>query len=126
MKWAWLAELGGNQKAGKLRDELVELVPSDAQEIIRSQTKRILDDRFELGDSEVILQLALFHLLVVVEPDYKSAYALRALAAALGLEKAAALRDEIEAELEPTDLIEAQQMAASLFKEKNWVVKLGK
>ena len=125
LKWTWLAELGGNQKAEKLRVELVELVPSDAQEIVRSQTKRILDDRFKSGDSQVILQLASFHLSVVVEPDYKSAYALRSLAAALGLEKAVELRDEIEVQLEPADLIEAQQMAASLFKEKNWVVELG-
>lgn len=123
LKWTWLAELGGNQKAEKLRVELVELVPSDAQEIVRSQTKRILDDRFKSGDSQVILQLASFHLSVVVEPDYISAYALRALAAALGLEKAVELRDEIEVQLAPADLIEAQRMAASLFREKNWVVE---
>ena len=123
LKWTWLAELGGNQKAEKLREELVELVPSDAQEIVRSQTKRILDDRFKSGDSQVILQLASFHLSVVVEPDYISAYALRALAAALGLEKAVELRDDIELQLAPADLIEAQRMAASLFAEKNWIVE---
>ena len=123
LKWAWLAEMGGNKKAEKLREELIELVPSDTQEIIRSQTKKMLDDRFQAGDSQVILQLASFHLSVVVEPDYKSAYALRALAAAIGVKTAVELRDEIESELVPADLIEAQQMAASLFKGKKWVIE---
>jgi hypothetical protein len=33
------------------------------------------------------------------------------------------LRNEIEAELEPADLIEAQQMAATLFAGKNWLIE---
>ena len=45
--------------------------------------------------------------------------------ASTGVNEAVELRDEIEVQLEPADLIEAQQMAASLFKEKNWVVELG-
>ena len=124
LKWVWLAKIGGSDKAPKLCEELLELVPVETQETVRIQVKKILDSRFENGDTRTILQLADYHLSVVVEPDYKSAYALRALAAAIGVQKAVELRDEIEGELEPIDLIEAQQMAAKLFTEKNWGIEV--
>lgn len=124
LKWAWLADVGGNAKASKLCEELVEIIPDDTKETIRLQVKKVLDSRFEEGDSKVILQLAEYHLSIVIEPDYKSAYALRALAAAIGVKKALELRNEIEAELEPADLIEAQQMAATLFAGKNWLIEV--
>ena len=123
LKWAWLAKMGGSDKASKLCEELLELVPAETQETVRMQVKKVLDSRFENGDSRVILQLADYHLSVVVEPDYKSAYALRALAAAIGIKQAVDLRNEIEGELEPADLIEAQKMAAGLFTEKAWLIE---
>lgn len=124
LKWVWLAKVGGNAKASKLCDELLKLVPGDTQETIRLQVKQALDSRFKEGDSKVILQLAQYHLSIVIEPDYISAYALRALAAAIGVKKAVELRNEIEGELEPVDLIEAQKMAAKLFDEKTWVIEV--
>ena len=124
LKWVWLAKMGGSDKASKLCEELLELVPAETQETVRMQVKKMLDSRFENGDSKVILQLADYHLSVVVEPDYKSAYALRALAAAIGIKQAVELRNEIEVELEPADLIEAQKMAANLFVEKTWVIEV--
>ena len=123
LKWAWLAKMGGSDKALKLCEELLELVPAETQETVRVQVKKMLDSRFKNGDSKVILQLADYHLSVVVEPDYKSAYALRALAAAIGIKQAVELRNEIEGELEPADLIEAQKMAAGLFTEKAWLIE---
>ena len=123
LKWAWLAGVGGNAKAPKISEELLELIPSETQETIRMQVKKALDSRFEKGDVKVILQLAQYHLGIAIEPDYKSAYALRALAAAIGVKKALELRDAIEGELEPADLIEAQQMAAMLFSEKSWMLE---
>ena len=124
LKWVWLAKVGGNAKASKLCEELLDLVPGDTQETIRLQVKKALDSRFKEGDTKVILQLAEYHLSIVIEPDYISAYALRALAAAIGVKKAVELRDEIEGELEPVDLIEAQKMAAKLFAEKTWVIEV--
>jgi uncharacterized protein len=124
LKWSWLAQMGGNTRASKLCEELLKVVPEDTQESVRMQVKKALDVRFETGDSRVILQLAEYHLSVVVEPDYKSAYALRALAAAIGMDKAVEMRNEIEGELEPADLIEAQKMAAKLFAEKTWVIEV--
>ena len=124
LKWAWLADVGGNAKASKLCEELLELIPGETQETILLQVKQVLDSRLKKGDSKVILQLAQYHLSIVIEPDYKSAYALRALAAAIGIQKAVEMRNEIEGELQPPDLIEAQKMAAKLFAEKTWVIEV--
>ena len=63
---------------------------------------------------------AQYNLTIVKEPDFKTSYALRALAAAIGIRSAMGLRDEVEAELESKDLMDAQQMAAKLYEETHW------
>lgn len=123
LKWAWLAELGGNGRASELREELVELIPEDQLELVRNEVKSILQKRINSGESVVILQMADYHLNVAAEPDYKNAYALRSVAAALNIKAALKLRDEIESELESSDLIEAQSIATKLFSSVTWFLE---
>ena len=123
LKWAWLAELGGNLRAAELRTELMEFVPEEELDKVRNRVKAVLQIRMEEGDSLVILQMANFHLSVLEEPDYKNAYALRSLAAAINIKTAGMLRDEIEPELEPKDLVEAQKIAKKLFADRTWVLE---
>ena len=87
LKWSWLAELGGISKATELRDDLTSLVPEETQDQVRAEILQILQKRLDEGDKNVILQLAQYHISVAVEADYKNAYALRALAAALNVKK---------------------------------------
>ena len=124
LKWAWLAELGGNVRAADLRAELVGLMPEEQLGPVRNRVKSVLQGRMDAGETVVILQMADYHLGVEAEPDYKNAYALRSLAAALSIENAGVLRDEVEAELEPEELIEAQTVATSLFSSTTWVIKV--
>ena len=126
LKWAWLAELGGNLRAAELRTELMEFVPEEELEKVRNRVKAVLQIRMEEGDSLVILQMANFHLSVLEEPDYKNAYALRSLAAAINIKTAGMLRDEIEPELELKDLVEAQTIAKKLFTDRTWVLETPK
>ena len=126
LKWAWLAELGGNLRAAELRTELMEFVPEEELEQVRNRVKAVLQIRMEEGDSLVILQMANFHLSVLEEPDYKNAYALRSLAAAINIKTAGMLRDEIEPELELKDLVEAQTIAKKLFTDRTWVLETPK
>ena len=121
LKWAWLAELGGNLRAIELREELIVLIPEDQIELVRQQVKDLLERRMVDGESLVILQMANFYLNVVAEPDYKQAYALRSLAAALNIKNAASLRDDIEPELDPEELIEAQAIAGEMFSITEWI-----
>jgi len=123
LKWAWLAELGGNLRAAELRTELIDLIPEEELDKVRDQVKAVLQSRMDAGDGLVILQMANFHLSVLAEPDYKNAYALRSLAAAINLKAAGSLRDEIEPELEPKDLVEAQTIAKKLFTDRTWVIE---
>lgn len=115
LKWSWLAELGGISKATELRDDLTSLVPEETQDQVRAEILQILQKRLDEGDKNVILQLAQYHISVAVEADYKNAYALRALAAALNVKNAFELRNEVEGELKAEDLTEAQDIAAKLF-----------
>ena len=126
LKWAWLSELGGNLRAAELRAELIDLIPEEELDKVRDQVKAVLQSRMDAGDGLVILQMANFHLSVLAEPDYKNAYALRSLAAAINLKAAGSLRDEIEPELEPKDLVEAQAIAKKLFTDRTWVLETPK
>jgi len=126
LKWAWLAGLGGNLRAAELRAELIGLIPEEELDKVRNQVKAVLQSRMDAGDSLVILQMANFHLSVLAEPDYKNAYALRSLAAAINIKAAGTLRDEIEPELEPKDLVEAQTIAKKFFADRTWVVETSK
>ena len=126
LKWAWLAELGGNLRAAELRAELIDLIPDEDLDRVRNQVKAILQSRMDAGDSLAILQMANFYLSVVAEPDYKNAYALRTLAAALNIQAAGILRDEIEQELEPKDLVAAQTIAKKLFTDRDWILETPK
>ena len=126
LKWAWLAELGGNLRAAELRGELIDLIPEEEIDKVRDQVKAVLQSRMAEGDGLVILQMANFHLTVLSEPDYKNAYALRSLAAAINVKAAGTLRDEIEPELEPKDLVEAQTIAKKLFGDRTWVLEMPK
>jgi TPR repeat protein len=120
LKWAFLAELGGIGKATDMRKGLVDVMPEATLDLVRAEVKKVLTQRFDASDRSVILQLAQYNLTIVKEPDLKTVYALRALAAAIGIRSAMELRDEIEAELEPKDLIDAQHMAAKLYEETRW------
>ena len=126
LKWAWLAELGGNLRAVELSAELIDLIPEEELDKVRNQVKAVLQSRMDAGDSLAILQMANFHLIVLAEPDYKNAYALRSLAAAINIKAAGTLRDEIEPELEPKDLVEAQTIAKKLFTDQTWVLETPK
>ena len=99
LKWAFLAELGGIRKATDMREELVGKMPEETLDLVRAEVKKVLTQRFDASDRSVILQLAQYNLTIIKEPDFKTSYALRALAAAIGIRSAMELRDEVEAEL---------------------------
>lgn len=121
LKWAWLAELGGNDRASELCDELIDLMPEDRLEPVRNQVRAVLQERLDAGESVAILQMAEYHLSISAEPDYKNAYAFRSVAAALNITNAVELRDEIESELEASEVMEAQSIAAKLFFAIPWI-----
>ena len=67
------------------------------------------------------MQLGKFFLEIVNEKEYPSAYKWFTVGAALGLENAIEMRDEVEEELSPEEIIEEQDNAEKFF--NNFVSK---
>ena len=126
LKWAWLAELGGVTRASEVRQEVFDLMPEDQLDLVRKQVKAVLQAQIDIGQSTFILQMADYYLYVEAEPDYKNAYVFRSLAAALSIDGSSDLRNEVEPELEPADLIEAQILAEKLFSSIDWFLEPNK
>ena len=119
--WAYLSKLGNISEADDLVSDLVDLVPEKTVETIREEVKVYLENSIEGGSETSIMQLGKFFLEVVEEKEYPSAYKWFTVGAALGLENAIEMRDDIEEELSPEEIIEEQDNAEEFF--NNFVSK---
>ena len=116
LKWTWLAHLGGVKKAQGLADMLLDLVPEKRQDKTRDQVSDNLTSRIESGDLTALTQFARFHLDVLVEPDYETAYSWYSVAAALKMPGSIRGREDVIDEIDPEKLVELQDEATEIFK----------
>ncbi|MEC7476369.1 MAG: tetratricopeptide repeat protein [Pseudomonadota bacterium] len=116
LKWTWLAHLGGVKKAQGLADMLLDLVPEKRQDKTRDQVSDILTERIETGDLNALTQFARFHLDVLVEPDYETAYSWYSVASALKMPGGIRGREDVIEEVDPEKLVELQDKATEIFK----------
>ncbi|HAK98212.1 MAG TPA: hypothetical protein DCP14_02590 [Rhodobiaceae bacterium] len=116
LKWTWLAHLGGVKKAQGLADMLLDLVPEKRQDKTRDQVSDNLTSRIESGDLTALTQFARFHLDVLVEPDYETAYSWYSVAAALKMPGGIRGREDVIDEIDPKKLVELQDEATEIFK----------
>ena len=116
LKWTWLAHLGGVKKAQGLADMLLDLVPEKRQDKTRDQVSDNLTSRIESGDLTALTQFARFHLDVLVEPDYETAYSWYSVAAALKMPGGIRGREGVIDEIDPEKLVELQDEATEIFK----------
>ena len=119
--WAYLSKLGNISEADDLVSELIDLIPEKTVETIREEVKIYLENSIESGSETSIMQLGKFFLDIVEEKEYPSAYKWFTVGAALGLESAVEMRDEVEEELTPEEIIEEQDNADKFF--NNFVSK---
>ena len=115
--WAFLSKLGNIENADDLVSELVDLVPEKTVETVREEVKNYLVNSIESGSKTSIMHLGKFFLEVVEEKEYSSAYKWFTVGAALGLENAEEMRDNVEEELSPEEIIEEQDNAEKFFKD---------
>ena len=116
LKWTWLAHLGGVKKAQGLADMLLDLVPEKRQDKTRDQVSDNLTSRIESGDLTALTQFARFHLDVLVDPDYETAYSWYSVAAALKMPGGIRGREGVIDEVDPEKLVELQDQATEIFK----------
>jgi TPR repeat protein len=115
LNWSWAARLGGIEAAEELSDELTGYLPEDSVEEVRRLVRARLKARIDDGDPAAIPQFATYHLLMLEEPDYDSAYIWFSIAAALGLDGAMVARDEARENVEDEKIVELQQQAGTIY-----------
>ena len=113
--WAYLAQLGGIERAEDIIDDLTDILDETQRAPILKRVEQQLLGRINTGDFEAIPQYAVYFTTLLEEPDYTRAYQWYAIAAALGLPDMIELRDEMESELEIKDIPAFQAKSGELF-----------
>jgi hypothetical protein len=119
LEWAWLAQLGGVVRAPDIANSLIDKVLPATQVDVASRIDTRLRDRLSRGDREAIMQFVVFNRTILEQPDLKTAYIWSLIGAALGVQLAVEVRDEISAELEVQIILSAQDLANQMFLDQN-------
>lgn len=115
LKWAWLAHLGGIEKAQMLADEIIDLLPEDTTDDVRDDIATLLKERIDKGDKRAIVHYAQYFSEILYEPDYEQAYLWYSIASAVGVEGSQEARDEAASYLEPETMIALQEEARTTY-----------
>lgn len=115
LTWAWAAQLGGIEAAEELAEDLVGYLPEKSIETVREAVRERLRARIDKGHAAAVSQFATFHLLMLEEPDYETAYIWFSISAALGLEGALEARDDARENVDGERIIELQSEAGTIY-----------
>ena len=113
--WAWSAKLGGIEAAGDLAEDLIDLLPGKAIENVRKEVKARLEARVADGSAPAVSQFAQYHLDMLEEPDFETAYVWYSIATAIGLPGALELRDDARENVDDEKIAELQVEAGTIF-----------
>ncbi|MEX0503759.1 tetratricopeptide repeat protein [Alphaproteobacteria bacterium LSUCC0719] len=115
LTWSWTAQLGGIEAAEELSDELTDYLPEGIIEEVRKAVAARIKSRIDEGDPAAIPQFATYHLVMLEEPDYETAYVWFSIATALGLEGAMVARDEARENVDEEKIVELQRKAGTIY-----------
>lgn len=113
--WAWSAKLGGIEAAGDLAEDLIDLLPEKAIENVRQEVKVRLEARVADGSAPAVSQFAQYHLDILEEPDFETAYIWYSIATAIGLPGALEARDDARENVDDEKIAELQAEAGTIF-----------
>ena len=82
---------------------------------MREAVRERLRARIDKGHAAAVSQFATFHLLMLEEPDYETAYIWFSISAALGLEGALEARDDARENVDGERIIELQSEAGTIY-----------
>ena len=117
--WAWSAQLGGIEAAEELAEDLSGYLPEKSIEEVREAVRARLEVRIEAGSPDAVSQFATFHLQMLDEPDYETAYVWFSISAALGLEGALEARDDARDNVDDEKIIDLQSEAGMIYESLN-------
>jgi TPR repeat protein len=115
LTWSWTAQLGGIEAAEELSGELTGYLPEGIIEEVRKAVAARIKSRIDEGDPAAIPQFATYHLVMLEEPDYETAYVWFSIATALGLEGAMVARDEARENVDGEKIVELQRKAGTIY-----------
>ena len=117
--WAWSAQLGGIEAAEELAEDLTGYLPDKSIEEVREAVRARLEARIKAGSADAVSQFASFHLQMLDEPDYETAYIWFSISAALGLKGTLEARDDARDNVEDERLVDLQSEAGSIYESLN-------
>ena len=113
--WAWSAQLGGIEAAEELAEDLTGYLPEKSIEEVREAVRARLEARIRAGSADAVSQFASFHLQMLDEPDYETAYIWFSISTALGLKGTLEARDNARDNIEDERLVELQSKAGTIY-----------
>ena len=117
--WAWSAQLGGIEAAEELAADLKGYLPEKSIEEVREAVRARLEARIRAGSADAVSQFASFHLQMLDEPDYETAYIWFSISAALGLKGTLEARDDARDNVEDERLVDLQSEAGTIYESLN-------
>ena len=115
LSWAWTAQLGGIEAAEELAEDLIGYLPEKSIETVRVEVQERLRARIDEGHAPAVSQFAAFHLTMLDEPDYDTAYVWYSISAALGLEGALEARDDARENVDGEKIVDLQSEAGTIY-----------
>ena len=117
--WAWSAQLGGIEAAEELAEDLTGYLPEKSIEEVREEVRARLEERIKAGSADAVSQFASFHLQMLDEPDYETAYIWFSISTALGLKGTLEARDDARDNVEDERLVDLQSEAGTIYERLN-------
>ena len=117
--WAWSAQLGGIEAAEELAEDLTGYLPEKSIEEVREEVRARLEARIKAGSADAVSQFASFHLQMLDEPDYETAYIWFSISTALGLKGTLKARDDARDNVENERLVDLQSEAGTIYESLN-------
>ena len=118
--WGWLAQLGGIEEAEDIASDILDKLTENDVKVVRARVGENLQSRIENGDINAISQFAGYHLTILEEPDYSTAYIWYSIAVALNIPDMIDRRDDTESDIEAKELARLQTEARELFEKYNF------
>ncbi len=115
LTWAWSAQLGGIEAAEELAEDLSDKIPEKSIEEVRKVVRARLEERIKAGNPDAVSQFATFHLQLLEEPDYETAYIWFSISAALGHDGALEARDDARDNVDDEKIIDLQSEARTIY-----------
>ena len=113
--WTWLSFAGGLEKANKVLEKILELVPDESHQEIREKVALFILKKINSGDRAALMHMGKYYLDILADADYNKSYLFYSIASAFSESGAKEKRDEILLEIDNDKIVGLQSQASLMF-----------